>query len=266
MQARFLAALIGAAALTGCGGKGAGDLTAHTAGAEPDGAYMPPPALTASALAAGRRLTLSGKAVANMRVRLATPVGEAVFAPVDSQGLWRLDLAASAAPRIFGLSMVDAGGKRTVQAEGYLAVLPDGRSAQLRSGSGAVVFAAKPGPAGISAVDYDRQGGAVISGVSAPGATVSIRVDGVQRGQDSADADGRFAIALAQPLTQGDHQIDVSDGEHQVHTVAPVSPAPTLTTGPYRAERAPLGWRIDWMTPGGGMQSTIIVDRSGPAG
>ena len=264
MQARFFAALIAAAALTGCGVKGGDDVAAHSAGAGPDGAYMPPPVLTASAPTPGGRLTLSGKAVADMRVRLATPSGEAVFAPVDGNGLWRLDLAASPAPRIFGLSMVDAGGHRTVQAEGYLAVLPDGRAAQLRSGSGAMVFAGKPGPAGILAVDYDRQGGAVISGVSTPGATVSIRVDGVQRGQDAADADGRFDIALTQPLTRGDHQIDVSDGEHQVHTVAPVSPAPTLTTGPYRAERAALGWRIDWMTPGGGVQSTIIVDRSGP--
>ncbi len=264
MKARFLAAVIGATALIGCSGKGGGDVAAHTAGAEADGAYVPPPALTASAPAPGGRLTLSGKGVADMRVRLATPAGTAMFAPVDSQGLWRLDLAASATPRIFGLSMVDAAGRRTVQAEGYLAVLPDGRSAQLRSGSGAVVFSGKPGQTGVWAVDYDRQGGAVISGVSAPGATVSIRVDGVQRGQDAADADGRFAIALTQPLTTGEHQIDVSDGEHQIHTVAPVSPAPTLTTGPYRAERAPLGWRIDWMTPGGGMQSTIIVDRSGP--
>ncbi|HEX7759063.1 MAG TPA: hypothetical protein VF459_06155, partial [Caulobacteraceae bacterium] len=218
------------------------------------------------ALAPGGRLTLSGKAVAEMRVRLATPAGEAVFAPVDSQGLWRLDMNAAAAPRIFGLSMVDAAGQRTVQAEGYLAVLPDGRAAQLRSGSGALVFAGKSGQLGILAVDYDRQGGAVISGVSSPGATVSVRVDGVQRGQDAADSDGRFDVALTQPLTPGAHQIDVSDGERQVHTVAPVSPAPTLTTGPYRAERVALGWRIDWMTPGGGVQSTIIVDRSEPVG
>jgi hypothetical protein len=202
-----------------------------------------------------------GLASPNLRVRLASPAGEALAAQADDQGQWRIDMAAAGQPRLFGLSMSDAAGKRTVQAEGYLAILPAGQAAQLRAGAGALVYGAAPGGVRILALDYDRQGGAVISGLAPPGATISVRVDGVQRGQNATDADGRFGVSLSEPLARGDHQIEVSDGEHQARTVAPVSPAPTLTPGPYRAERAPLGWRIDWMTPGGGVQSTIIVDR-----
>lgn len=255
--------MIAAVLLAGCSGKVGGDVNAHSAASGQEAAYVPPPVLTATGIRPDGRLSLSGKAAPGMRVRLATPAGEAVTATVDDQGAWRLDAPASPQPRLFGLSMADAKG-RTVQAEGYLVVLPDSRAAQLRSGSGAVVFAAPVTTVGILAVDYDRKGGAVISGQAAPGTTVSIRVDGLQKGQDTASADGRFDVALSEPLTKGDHAIDASAGEHQVHTVASVSPAPTLTQGPYRAERAPLGWRIDWMTPGGGVQSTIIVDRSEP--
>ncbi len=259
-----MAVLGGALLLAACDGKGASSVAAHSVGSSEEGAYIPPPALTAASTAPGGRLSLAGRAAPNMRVRLATPAGEAMFAPVDDQGQWRLDLSAAPTPRLFGLSMADSAGKRIVQAEGYLAVLPDGRAAQLRSGAGAEVFAGAAPSVRILAVDYDRQGGAVISGVTSPGASVIIRVDGVQRGQGAADADGRFDIPLSEPLAKGDHQIEASDGEHQVRTLAPVSPAPTLTQGPYRAERAPLGWRIDWVTPGGGVQSTIIVDRSEP--
>jgi len=35
-------------------------------------------------------------------------------------------------------------------------------------------------------------------------------------------------------------------------------PAP-LTLGHYRAAREKDGWRIDWMTPGGGAQATLLL-------
>ena len=39
----------------------------------------------------------------------------------------------------------------------------------------------------------------------------------------------------------------------------PVSAAPDLTV-PFRAARSGAAWRIDWMTPGGGVQSSLILD------
>lgn len=262
---RFALVLTMAVVLAACGRRDDAAALAHSA-AGADGDYLAPPSLGGVTLAPDGRLSLTGDAAAGLTVRLASPTGQALYAPADDRGQWRIDVTEAGEPRLFGLSMSDAGGKRTVQAQGYLAILPGGQAAQLRAGAGATVFGAALGGVRILALDYDRQGGAVVAGIAAPGATIGVRVDGVQRGQNTTDAEGRFEVSLSEPLARGDHQIDASDGEHVAHTVAPVSPAPTLNPGPYRAERVSLGWRIDWLTPGGGVQSTIIMDRPGTAG
>ncbi|MGA0600856.1 hypothetical protein ACO2Q3_09150 [Caulobacter sp. KR2-114] len=261
-RSRLALVLTMAALLAGCGRRDDAGALAHSAvGA--DGDYLPPPALSGVTLSPGSRLSLTGDATPGLTVRLASPTGQAQSSLADERGQWRIDVAEAGEPRLFGLSMSDRAGKRTVQAQGYLAILPGGQAAQLRAGAGAQVFGAALGGVRILALDYDRQGGAVVAGVAAPGATIGVRVDGVQRGQNTTDAEGRFEVSLSEPLARGEHQIEASDGEHQARTVAPVSPAPTLSGGPYRAERVSLGWRIDWLTPGGGMQSTIIMDRPG---
>ncbi|WP_395443792.1 hypothetical protein [Caulobacter sp. UC70_42] len=38
-----------------------------------------------------------------------------------------------------------------------------------------------------------------------------------------------------------------------------VSPAAPLVNGPVRADRTAAGWRVDWMTPGGGIQTTYLI-------
>jgi hypothetical protein len=35
--------------------------------------------------------------------------------------------------------------------------------------------------------------------------------------------------------------------------------AAPLVGGPYRATATPVGWRIDWITPGGGQQTTLLM-------
>ena len=37
------------------------------------------------------------------------------------------------------------------------------------------------------------------------------------------------------------------------------SAAAPLTAGPFLAARTASGWRIDWMTPGGGVQTTFLI-------
>jgi len=38
-----------------------------------------------------------------------------------------------------------------------------------------------------------------------------------------------------------------------------VTPAAPLVDGPLRSQLTSAGLRVDWMTPGGGVQSTILV-------
>jgi hypothetical protein len=147
---------------------------------------------------------------------------------------------------------------RVVQAEGYVVVTPEATAAQLRAGAGALVIRGKSGH-GILAVDFDSKGGAVVSGLASPRAPLVLMVDGVARARGAAGADGRFAIPLDEPLSLADHRLEVVDGARQVSAAARLSPASPLSSGPYRAARTADGWRIDWLTPGGGLQSTLIT-------
>ena len=227
---------------------------AQQAEGKAEAAYLAPPILTAAA-ASGAVLTLRGVAEPGARVRLGSPTGEALFAKVDQAGAWSLALPASSAVRLYGLSMtVD---DRTVQSEGYVAVLPGGHAVGLRAGAGAVPLTTAPsGHLRILAIDYDRDGGAVVSGQATPGVSLVLRVDGVDA-QGRADSKGRFSIAATEPLSEQPHNILVAgDGEDRI-TLAALRGGP-LIDAPVRATRDAAGWRIEWLTPGGGVQTTVI--------
>jgi hypothetical protein len=262
-----LAALL---ALAACGPGGRGDIAQRRG---PDStaaerAYRAPPSVETATLISAGRVLLVGRADPRAQVRLATPPGEALTASTATNGLWRMVLALSPEVRLFGLSMIDAGSTtpaaRAVQAEGYLAVTPQGEAAQLRAGSGAQVLGGGAAPR-ILAVDFDRKGGTVISGRGPPGAMLTLSVDGTDKGRIAVDGAGRFALALDEPLSAGDHRLALSGAG--VHAEAPVavSPAQPLSQGPFRAAATAPGWRIDWTTPGGGVQTTLIIapSRSG---
>ena len=245
-----------ALAASGCGRDSAFGNPVATQAAEgkAEAAYLPPPAVTGVERSPGKSITLQGQANPGARVRLGAPTGEVLFAVADAKGLWRVGLPDSDDVQLYGLSMTVAG--RTVQSEGYVAVLPGGEVLRLRAGAGAISLANNHGRLRILAVDYDRDGGAMVSGRADPGASLLLRIDGVES-QGQADAQGRFAIAASQPLSPQVHQILVGgDGEDTASVDA--SKAPSLAKAPMRAARTAFGWRIDWVTPGGGVQTTLI--------
>jgi len=250
-----------AAGLAACGARDRiADAARQPNAATPERAYSAPPTVTTASRLAGGRIQLEGRARPGAQVRLATPAGAAILARADGRGAWRLRLPPDVGLRLFGLSMSE--GARIVQAEGYLAVTPRGAAAQLRAGAGAVVLSPGGAAPHILAVDFDRQGGAVVSGDGAPGTPVILKADGSPRGQLRVDAGGRFSLALNEPLTPGDHRLEAvgpGPGAASAAVTVPVSAAAPLTQGPFRAARAPFGWRIDWMTPGGGVQTSLII-------
>ena len=221
-----------------------------------EAAYLPPPSVTATK-PQGAGLLLTGSAPAEARVRLATPEGQALFATADSKGVWTLALPASTEPRIFGLSA--SAGERQLQGEGYVLLTPAGEAVMLRAGTGAVRIG-RAGNNGLDVVDFDREGGAVVSGRAPAGAPLSIHINGRQLAEGRADASGRYAVALTQqPLAGGVHQVDVFGDATENTANIDTTPAAPLASGPVRATNVPAGLRIDWMTPGGGAQSTIIL-------
>ena len=151
---------------------------------------------------------------------------------------------------------------RVLQAMEYLFVAPDGVVARLRAGGGTQAPARGQAAdlAGL-ALDYDNQRAATLSGVAAPHETVTVRVDGVERSQGSADSAGRFVLAL-QPLAAGAHEFELMGVAQQIHFAAAVEAPAALGKATYAAQKTGQAWRIDWVTPGGGEQTTLILGPS----
>jgi len=222
--------------------------------------YVAPPHVK-QAVKGPAGLMLKGEGAPDGSVRLGAPTGEVLLGKIDSLGQWGLTVPPSDRVRLYGLSMTRGG--RTVQAEGYVMVTPDGEVALLRAGSGAWRLAPSSSSPKILAVDVDPEGGAVISGMATPGAGLGVRVDRSPRAVGQAAEDGRFSLSLSETLGIGAHDLQVSGegGEQKIRVV--VSPAGSLVDGPVRAQRVATGWRVDWMTPGGGVQTTLIIQASG---
>jgi hypothetical protein len=256
--------LIGAAcalSLTACGGKPAAPQKTPAPGSDTaaEAGYLEPPRVLAARLAGGE-VRLEGSAVPNGRVRIASPAGEALFAQADAKGRWRAAVKPARPVNLYGLSMKDVQ-QRMAQSEGYLLVAADGQTAQLRGGVGAVVLGPGSQAPRILAVDYDRDGGAVVSGVATPGVDLRLRVDRAGRGETKADKEGRFTIALNEPLKLGQHSFEVVGRVGSDQRQVAITPPAPLTDGPYEGARTDFGWRVDWMTPGGGEQTTLLFTR-----
>jgi hypothetical protein len=205
-------------------------------------------------------VVLAGRGPPGGKVRLAQPNGQAVFAPVDAQGRWSLPLGLATGPRIFGLSA--AAGGLTAQAAGYVLVTPRGQAALLRAGAAAVRIDSAAGP-GLQALDFDAGGGLEVACLAPPRATVILRLDGRQVAQGRASEAGRYVASIPQPgqptIHPGAHQLTMTgDGftDSASFTLGPVAP---LAEGPMRSQLTPAGLRLDWMTPGGGVQSTLLT-------
>ena len=82
-------------------------------------------------------------------------------------------------------------------------------------------------------LDYDSQRAATLSGRAAPGETVTLRVDGVERGQAAADAERRFVLPLNQPLSAGAHDFELASPSGQAH----LSATDRRARGRWRARR-----------------------------
>jgi hypothetical protein len=253
--APWLIALVAPLVLGGCGARP--PVAAQSAEAAQDSSYQAPPRVDTVRVSPGV-VVLSGAAPAGGKVRLASPLGQATFAQADANGRWTMSLPAAAEARIFGLSVTS--GARAAQAEGYILVTPRGQAALLRAGAGArrIDRAERPG---LRAIDFDRGGGLEVSAIVPPGAAVILRLDGRQAAQGRADAAGRYEVSLGSPtpVRPGAHEVQLYGDGFSDEAVVQVSPAAPLAQGPLRSQLTPAGLRVDWMTPGGGEQSTLLL-------
>jgi hypothetical protein len=221
--------------------------------------YHTAPELLGAARDKDGAVVLYGSASPGAKVQLASRLGGAEYAAADRLGVWRIRLPPSGSPRLFGLSMADRGD--VVHSTDFLFLGPDGDVARLKAGGGSQTLAPE---AASPAIDYDNKWAATLSGAASPGETVTLRVDGVERGQAVADAAGRFTVPLAEPLSAGPHAFDLESQKGEVRFSAALEAPSPLTDAPFAAARRLDGWRIDWITPGGGEQTTMVLDHPAP--
>jgi hypothetical protein len=252
----FIAVLLAAGLLEACNAKPPAIAGGAEAAAQ-DVGYLAPPRVDAVRVTPGS-VVLSGMAPVRAKVRLASPGGQATVADADAKGRWTASLPAAPAARIFGLSA--ALGGRQAQAEGYVLLTSAGQAALLRAGAGALRIG-PPARAGLTALDFDRGGGLEVSAAVPPGATVIVQLDGRQAAEGRAAANGVYNVSLGSPtpIRAGSHVVKVFGDGFSDQVTVQVSPAAPLAEGPLRSQFTPAGLRVDWMTPGGGIQSTLLV-------
>jgi hypothetical protein len=255
----FVASAALALLLTACGRQDAADLAESGPGADASG-YLSPPQVLAAHRGADGTVVIFGRSGPLMRVRLSTPppTSTAYGGTAGTKGDWSVAVPAASDVRLYGVAEELVG--RDVQGEGYVAALPGPgpAGAVLRAGGGAQVLA-RPSGLKIAALDYDSSGAAVISGLARSGVTARLFVDGVAAGEARTNDRGRFSVNLG-ALKPGDHEARVDAADQSVSVKFTVgAPAPVAGL-PYRGQRTPVGWRIDWLTPGGGEQTTQIFD------
>ncbi|MGZ8407044.1 MAG: hypothetical protein ACXWVJ_03350, partial [Caulobacteraceae bacterium] len=95
---------------------------------------------------------------------------------------------------------------------------------------------------------------------AAPNAPVRLALDGAEAGEGKAGPDGRYNVALASPVRSGAHTVAVRTPQGASSATFEVSPPAAIAAPPFAARRLDRAWRIDWMPPGGGVQSTILFD------
>jgi len=228
----------------------------------PQAAYLAPPQPVRVLPAQGGTL-IEGLGRPQARVRLARPDGSAVGATVEADGRWRAMLPAAAEVQLYSVSQ-DVDG-RMVRAVGYLAIAPGGRAAVLRPGAGAWVVGASGRAPAITAVDYDAGGAAIVSAVVGADQPARLLLDGVDAGEARGDAAGRVSVTLPGPVRGASHVLNLQTPAGATEAAFTVA-APRITAPPAAAERIEHGWRIDWTAPGGGVQSTVLLDPAGAAG
>ena len=234
-------------------------------GTAPQSDYAQPPELQTARREPQNMVALIGVSRPDAMIRLASPDGGAIGAKASHDGAWSLTVPGGPAPRLYSLSEDQPG--QPLRARGYVAALPapGAPAAILRPGAGVDSLGAADAGLTITGVDFDRSGVGVASGRAKAGEVVRITLDGTEVGEDTTSPEGVFAVPLSQSLHGGAHVLSAQarSGAASAAFRADAT-APLLKPG-FLATRERDAWRIDWTTPGGGVQTTIIFDPKAPA-
>ena len=71
-----------------------------------------------------------------------------------------------------------------------------------------------------------------------------------------------IATGVGAPVPPGRHRIEIQGEGFALTGIVDATPAAPPQGAAFQATLTPLGLRIDWLTPGGGLQSTLILSEA----
>ena len=209
---------------------------------------------------------VTGQASPDGRVRFIYGPQRAMGVTADSKGRFRADLPSGPEGGLYDLLIEDKGhdssddsASRLIHAEGRL-FIPPGQAAMatlLRSGAPSKrLFNENEA---MAVVDYDGAGALAVSGRVAVRTRVNIVIDGEIRATALSDARGDYAATaqIAPPAP------DATTLSLTVQTATDTRQRDIAISLPNRRAGDHItavtdGWRVDWLLPGGGMQTTLV--------
>lgn len=218
--------------------------------------YARAPVITGVSQSDPGTFVIAGLASQDGRVRVVYQGSRAVGVTADSKGRFRAEVPATAAGGIYDLSMDDSG--RPMHADGRL-FIPAGhpeKAVLLRSGSPSLPLV---NASAVAVVDIGGNGGAAVSGRIAQTMAVTLKVGDDVRGQAKSDAKGDYSVTtrIERPTptpVMWDFTLDA--GGVSVAKSLSVS-LPDAAAGD-KVTPVDGGWRVDWVLPGGGVQSSFV--------
>ena len=252
---RVLWFTLAALSLAACGRKDAAPLLPAADASHAQPAYLSQPQVLAVTRRPGGVIAIEGAALPDSRISGEMPDRKRYGATTGKNGRFSLEVPPSPAPELIAIS--EQNGRRELQTDGWLFVPPDApeRAVILRAGA-----PSRPLQSGlVAAVDVDAGGGAGVSGVTAPKAEVDVSVD---RGTVvRAFADGRGVwgarLGLDKHVTSGAHQVRVTSNSAVVDRSFDFTVG--ATTQLFTPAREAGGWRVAWIMPGQGVQTTFLL-------
>lgn len=196
-------------------------------------------------------LIVTGTARPGDRVVLTDSADVSVAGSTGADGRFSIRLTAPRTPALYRAEIQS--GRDEARAGSWLILTPGpGSLAAVLTAGGA----ARPlnGSGLLSGIDYDGVG-LLVSGTAAPGAPVSVTLDEGPAQSAPVNARGRYVARFA-AVPPGAHRVRAVQREQaRSVTLTLTEPADELAV-----TATGVGARIDWPTPGGGGQSTWIID------
>lgn len=253
---RNICLVLGLSALAGLVACGEKPKTTETTGAMEAAGYWRAPEITGVDQVGSNIFVVTGQTIPNARVRFSYSGQRAVGVTSDSKGRFRAELPSSPEGGLFDLSTEDGG--RSMHADGRLFIPAGapGKAVLMRPGAPSVTlfndFAV------VAVIDYDRAGALAIAGRVAPTTAIEVILNGEIRARTTSDDRGYYtATTQIEPPLREETANTLSIMAGGKETIRNFNDSLSKTESD-RITRFEDGWRVDWILPGGGMQTTLV--------